>query len=669
MKLVAVDTETTGLSPQKGDRVFAVSMASREDPQGTPLEGGQLWTKYFSWPVNPRTRQVIIPPSCAQYAEVKSICEDPSITKVFHNSGFDIRHLRYMGIEVKGRVEDILIASKILHTTRMNHKLKSLAKDLNIEDDDDEKALKRAVKSLRMKAKDLGWKTAPDLEADYWLTDTEVLSELIQKWLDWKFSKPTDRYKKRELARGEIVEKVTWIRAQQKGGDLYNLSVDRCQDYAVKDALRTLKLWYLFRETLMRAQLVPIYTEETYKLRPVVAEMEDRGVMLNKEVLEECHQNALKARKLIREEIERLSPGFNPNSLIDRRRVFVTELQLDPLELTPKGNPKLDKTFMAHHAKLGNRLAACCAQLSKTNKSITTYFKPYSELMNDEGVIFPTFDQVGARTLRFSCRNPNFQQVPKRAGDYGDVLLECRKPFGPRPGYVWWLLDYSQIEARIFAQEAQELHMLKAFKEDADVYEYLNQVILDRSGLNVGRQVAKSIFLGKLYGLGTKKLVATVKMTCSEDISRDDAANILQVFNQTFPVVQKFMQKTQLDVVRDGYVKNRFGQRLMVEKDLDYKGVNYLIQSTAARVMKRALIRCAHYFKQESLPVFPVMTIHDELVFEANGEWTGIEKVKEIMEDNSDLFPDVDLLTELSLVPEGGSWLHPEKKELLCGTT
>ncbi len=103
--LIAVDTETTGLSPYLGHRLFAIGICYANFIN----HGFEYSTKYFYWPVDPKTRNVKINYLDKQYKNIKELLIDPSITKVFHNAKFDIGMLAAIEINVKGTIHDTMI--------------------------------------------------------------------------------------------------------------------------------------------------------------------------------------------------------------------------------------------------------------------------------------------------------------------------------------------------------------------------------------------------------------------------------------------------------------------------------------------------------------------------------------------------------------------------------
>ena len=251
-------------------------------------------------------------------------------------------------------------------------------------------------------------------------------------------------------------------------------------------------------------------------------------------------------------------------------------------------------------------------------------------------------NQFGTKTGRYSGR---FQTIPKRLPP-GDVMLGVRKAITPRPGHVIYCADYKQIEARVYADEFEEATLLRAFADEADPYDYLKDAIVEGTGAPIDRQIAKSIFLGKIYGLGVTTMCGSIrdKMAAqgeAAEVDLDDAREVLEAFNETFPDVGRAMKETQRQARRDGFVVNRYGQKVLVDRDFAYRGVNYIIQPTAARLMKRAMINCHKYLEEIGFG-WLILTIHDELMFEFEKSrrplWA-LRGLKERMEDNEGMFP------------------------------
>lgn len=105
MTIIAVDTETTGLNPYKGDKVFLVSVA---------WSSGKKKCFFMD-----RKKDV---------TTVRKILKNEKYEKVFHNAKFDIKMLQHFGFTIKGVVHDTLLMSRLLNTTDWSHGLKYLSK-------------------------------------------------------------------------------------------------------------------------------------------------------------------------------------------------------------------------------------------------------------------------------------------------------------------------------------------------------------------------------------------------------------------------------------------------------------------------------------------------------------------------------------------------------------
>ena len=143
-KVVAVDLETCDTDlikmgpgwPKKIGKVIGIAVSSGDFTAYYPIDhdGGGNMDK----------RPVL------KY--VKSICEDESIQKVFHNAQYDIGWLSVLGIEVKGYIHDTMIAAALLNENRYAYTLNSIVKDY-LGGFKDEKVLKAKAEELGVNPK------------------------------------------------------------------------------------------------------------------------------------------------------------------------------------------------------------------------------------------------------------------------------------------------------------------------------------------------------------------------------------------------------------------------------------------------------------------------------------------------------------------------------------
>ena len=135
------------------------------------------------------------------------------------------------------------------------------------------------------------------------------------------------------------------------------------------------------------------------------------------------------------------------------------------------------------------------------------------------------------------------------------------------------------------------------------------------------RSKAKMINYGIVYGLSDFGLADRL------NIPREEAKLFIDTYLERFPKVAEFMASTIEQATEQGYVTTLYGRRRQIPelKARNYQvrtqgerlAVNTVIQGTAADLMKLAMIRCAHALTAADLQARIVLTVHDELLFEA----------------------------------------------------
>ena len=137
--------------------------------------------------------------------------------------------------------------------------------------------------------------------------------------------------------------------------------------------------------------------------------------------------------------------------------------------------------------------------------------------------------------------------------------------------FLWGLTFLkSQQEPRLLASYSRDDVMLNAYRNGRDLYATIASQIYHNNyednlehypngTLNVEgkkrRSNCKAILLGLLYGKGVKAL--------SEDIhsSLEEAQKIMDTFFQEFKLAHKWMEKTEADAKKNGYVEDMWGRK------------------------------------------------------------------------------------------------------------
>lgn len=680
MRRVGVDTETTGLSPWTGDRPFAVGMC---------FDDGE--TRYWEWPVDPKTRQPMV--DDGDRREVARVVGSGRLQKEFWNLKFDVNMLRAIGIEAGGPMGEGTFMAKACNNLYFSYQLKPLSKRLIDFPDDDEKDLQEAVVKCRRVAKKLGWNIAQGKDAvkrDYWLPRTLcVLAPRIAA--------------KNGLTRYRDVCRKYCVKDAERTILLCTYFRHGMADLGV-EAVYEMEMQLLREVTIpMERRGVIVDRDRMRKVRAVCRAAAEEALEALRAAAGREDFNPDSSQQMVR----LLFDGDGPGGL----RLPVLRRSRGGKKGRPQ--PKVDAEALAPH-QLAHPLVEQVFRYRANTKALTSFFAPYERFSRKTRhgmTLHTTWNQWGALTGRFTSQNPSFQVVPNpkttnsKAAKY---VVDVRQVFVPRAGHVWYCPDYSQVEVIIFADIAGEEAMLRAIRAGENVHtattnaiwggrdnpkavDAMSQVIIaheqakrsegkdwedyDRGscelreraereledhgwdlaeaeselGVKIYRKLSKSATFTKIFGGGPNALMGWIGCT------RAEAVTILNQYDEAFPDMAAKMRLIERQAKLDGYVTNPFGRRLVIDRWYSYRAVNYLVQSAAADLMKRGMLKCTRMLGgHEGAPGRIVMTIHDELIFEfLAGEDTParLDDIRRAMSDHEGVFRvptpvDMDRVTE-----------------------
>jgi DNA polymerase-1 len=138
---------------------------------------------------------------------------------------------------------------------------------------------------------------------------------------------------------------------------------------------------------------------------------------------------------------------------------------------------------------------------------------------------------------------------------------------------------------------------------------------------------------------------------------------LLDQYDMLFPEIKRFMDDTVGRARMDGFVRTCYGDRISVDCDAAYRAVNYVIQGSAAQLLKRSMLRTAKWFREAGVDGHLLMPIHDELVFEIKQtDFTrkNVRKVCELMEE-TDGFLRIHMKVEPAMATESWETKHKVK--------
>ena len=130
----------------------------------------------------------------------------------------------------------------------------------------------------------------------------------------------------------------------------------------------------------------------------------------------------------------------------------------------------------------------------------STYADGLLKVIDEDGRIRTTFQNLVTATGRLSSTDPNLQNIPVRT----DLGAEIRKMFIPKAGCVLVDADYSQIELRVLAHIANDETMQEAFRNGQDIHTVTASQVFGVSAEAVTalqRRNAKAVNFGIVYGI------------------------------------------------------------------------------------------------------------------------------------------------------------------------
>lgn len=270
---------------------------------------------------------------------------------------------------------------------------------------------------------------------------------------------------------------------------------------------------------------------------------------------------------------------------------------------TPKGAPALDKEVLEG---IDHPVAQTLLKVRKAAKICSTYLDNFEEFADDDNFVHADIWVAGTKTNRMSVTNPALQTLPKQ-----DKIV--RNAFIPREGRKLISMDADQVELRLMSYFAQDEGLREAFNSEQSFFVTVAEEVL---GEKIDKEkdprykMIKSSIYARLYGAGDAKIARTAGVPV-EVIKALNAG-----FDERYPGVKAVMGATAHETQMRGrdtgtaYVESQGGRRFIVDDDKSYVGVNYMIQSTAAEVFKRALVD----LDSAGLGDYLLLPIHDEVL-------------------------------------------------------
>lgn len=347
-------------------------------------------------------------------------------------------------------------------------------------------------------------------------------------------------------------------------------------------------------------------------------------------------------------------------------------------EKTKKGAYSVDKALLKSLAWKGDAFAKILLEYRKYDKILSTYLLPFREGSAKDGRLHGSINQAGSEdaygdgakgthTGRLSSSDPNLQNIPSRTKEGKEV----RRSFvASRPDVHMFVTDLSQIEPRLLTHYCQAPKLLHAYANDVDTHTMFARDIFggDCGKGTIERFIGKSCSLATVYGCSYRKLLTICENFSDEplvlalepyyklyDVLKADCGarckygckrhlavnvgkdartihaqwmffkNVQDQFKKKNPEIFNWRETHIARTRRIGYVVTIGGRRIDISgldardfgdrAEAERRAVNYLIQGSAADIMKMIMIRFQNEFVKPGFGrVFA--SVHDEILGE-----------------------------------------------------
>lgn len=454
-----------------------------------------------------------------------------------------------------------------------------------------------------------------------------------------------------------------------------DIDISLVTKYCGMDAYITFQLALIFAKKISYfPKLKQLLKDVELPLEPILAEMEWRGICIDKNYLQTLSKPLTDQLKNIEEKAyQAAGEKFNLRSPKQ-----VSTLLFDQLKL-PKGR-KIKTGYSTDAATLEKLqpedktgVVKALLEHRTLHKLKSAYVDALPKLVNSQTQrVHTDFNQTVTSTGRLSSSNPNLQHIPIRT----EFSRQIRKAFIPQLGWTLVAADYSQIELRLLAHLSGDPILVDAYQNQHDVHKVTAQLLFDRQEItSEERRLGKVINFGVIYGMGAQRFAREARVSVRE------GNDFIKRFNRQYPKVFEYLESTKRQAISQGFVETILGRRRYFEfessdvmrlrgqplEEISWEEIqpgkrdaellraaaNAPIQGSSADLIKMAMVKLDEVLR--SYEARMLLQVHDELVLEMPvKEWDEVSlKIQETMEHVVSL--KIPLAVEIH---QGKSWME-----------
>lgn len=426
---------------------------------------------------------------------------------------------------------------------------------------------------------------------------------------------------------GDLMLSAYLLRPSDSNYDIDHL----CLEYGIalpdggeesQNAVYAAVLKRLFEKTdvlLKEANQTDLLNNIELPLARVLAKMETAGFAVDKKGIEDFG-NRLGSRidELIAQIYSEAGKEFNVNSPKQLGTVLFEEMQIPCKKKTKSGYST--KAEVLEELAPDYPIVKLILEYRSLAKLKSTYCDGLLKVIQADGRIHTSFNQVETRTGRISSLEPNLQNIPIRT----ELGREMRRFFVAESGSTLIDADYSQIELRVLAALANDENMINAFNNGEDIHKTTAAQVFNLPPEMVTpllRSRAKAVNFGIVYGIGAFSLAKDIGVSVKE------AKDYINGYLHHFSGVAEYMDKMIETAKDNGYAETLFHRRRylpelassnhMMRAFGERVARNMPIQGTAADIIKIAMIRVCESLEKENMKSRLILQVHDELIVES----------------------------------------------------
>lgn len=415
--------------------------------------------------------------------------------------------------------------------------------------------------------------------------------------------------------------------------------------YAAEDVQYLFPLYEQQQKALAEKNLIHV-AELEFALATVTASMELAGVAIDVEKWRAKIREY--ETKLVESREKMFSIMFDDNDVLDEQLGMFERVGINLqspkqiLEAFNKLGIDMEKTDERTISLINHPAAQELLTYRKIQKIINAYgYKLLDKIHPFTQKIHAEFRQVGTETGRYSCAEPNLQQMPE----------EFRECFKADEGHLFVGADYSQIELRVLAELSQDPKLVAAFTSGLDLHSATASAMFDVPIEKVTKDqrfAAKTLNFGLTYGMGPEKLMDSLNAEAKKDgrpqINMRQAQAIHSKYKATYRGATDWLDNTGKRALRSLYAETIFGRKRFFNlptSNLDRKkyenqlagikrqGANTPIQGTSADITKAAMLSLHETLQEYGYRGKLILTVHDEIVVLAHN--TQAEAIKDVV--------------------------------------